>query len=261
MAAVLLIAGYFLYPTSSQDMQQEPLFGVSGSLSFLQGAVSTANQTTYTFSSQNLGTAASDRYIIAAISTTGIADAQINVSSVTIGGVSATQVVTNNFNSVSSGLVALYIAAVPTGTTGNVVVTFDAGCARAGIALYRVTGLGSATASATGQDEDNEGSANPSESTGINVPADGFAIGASFTQNQQSATAAWTGVTEQYEATVEGNAKHTGGYVETDSALTPLTVTVSWTTTETGAGMVAASWAYASAATTPVKVPDIIQFN
>lgn len=65
------------------------------------------------------------------------------ITSVTVGGVAATLVTSTSVLTVQS---AIYIASVPTGTTGNVVVTFSAAGGGCLIAVYALYNLRSATA-------------------------------------------------------------------------------------------------------------------
>ena len=115
------------------------------SVSFLQSAASTSNAQNYTFSSQSLGTAASDRKIIACVNSSAVSSSLLSVSSVTIGGVSATEVVAGNADGNNNQLqpFAIFIADVPSGTSGDVVVSLNANNgANCHIALYRATGAG-----------------------------------------------------------------------------------------------------------------------
>lgn len=214
---------------------------------FLQETVSTSNLTVYTFSSQNLGTASSDRYIVVAVNSSRIADGTSSAT-VTVQGISATLVKAQPFNSVGSGYCALFIVAVPTGTTGDVVVTCDSANARCGIGLYAVTGIDSATPHATGGESFNESTVTPDPSADINVEAGGIIIATSSTQNQGTPTVTWTGPTEDYDTAMESNSIHSGANDEYVSASTPETVTASWTST-TGAGMACASWSPVAGAT------------
>lgn len=97
------------------------------SASFLQTAKSTGTGSVYNFTSQNLGAADANRFIL--VLTSGGPNNK-QVSTLTVGGISAGQVVA--FGTINSFL-EYWVAAVPTGTTGNVVVTLggsgsDTGC-------------------------------------------------------------------------------------------------------------------------------------
>jgi hypothetical protein len=86
---------------------------------FLQTAKSAGTATTYTFTSQNLGVADAKRFIL--VLTSGGPNNK-HVSSLTVGGVAASQCVAlGTLNS----FLEFWVAAVPTGTTGNVVVALD----------------------------------------------------------------------------------------------------------------------------------------
>lgn len=159
-------------------------------ISFLQTANTGSNLTTYTFSSQNLGTADANRYIIVAVCARSSDGSDRNLNSVTVGGVSATV----NANSMFSGnTVALAVAAVPTGTTGDVVVTFSGGMGNCGIGLYRALDLSSTTAfdSATASDAD-------PISANIDIQANGVCVAIAKTDNT-APQCTWTNLTEDYD--------------------------------------------------------------
>lgn len=107
------------------------------SLTYLQDAASTSDASTYTFSAQNLGSAASDRVI----RVIGFARGTVGVSSVTVtvGGVTATVDRLLGYTGTGNA-VFLAQAEVPTGTTGDVVVTWSASQLRTAVALFRQTG-------------------------------------------------------------------------------------------------------------------------
>jgi hypothetical protein len=174
-----------------------PFFPVSSvvpiDISYVDTATSTADLTTYTFSARSFGDAAADRVI--AVGIVSRATAIRSITGVTIGGVTATEI-SNGTGPNSGGATntALFAALVPTGTTGDVVVTHSAGQARCAIAIHRLIGadLGSATGAFN---SDN----NPSAS--INVVRGGAAIAISYSAANTSAT--WTGIDEDVDATVE----------------------------------------------------------
>lgn len=208
-------------------------------LNFLQSAVSGSDLSTYTFSSQNLGTASADRYIIASV--TGRAVGTPTLSGVTIGGVTATSVV-NQVNTAggNTSLAALFIAAVPTGTTGDVVASMSGSFLRCGIGLWAATNLDSATAT------DSSGSTANDPTYAIDVSADGFAIGCAY--NADTATASWTNLTEDFDEAVEGaGSRHSGASATFASAQTNLTLTCDWSTSLNAAGAFA-SWKFAAPA-------------
>lgn len=207
------------------------------SLTFLQSAVSGSDLSNYTFSSQNLGTASADRHIIASV--TGRAVGTPTLTGVTIGGVAATSVVNQvNTTGGNTSLAALFIAPVPTGTTGDVTLAFSLSFLRAGIGLWAATGLSSATAI------DSSGSTANDPTYAIDIPANGFAIGCAY--NADTATASWTGITERFDEAVEGaGSRHSGASDTFASAQTNLSLTCDWSTSLNAAGAFA-SWGFSS---------------
>lgn len=174
-------------------------------LTYQTSAVQAADATTYNFTSQAIGTAAADRYVIVTI-TGCIKSGSPGVSAVTVGGISATIVA-----QVDSGFTAaaIAIAAVPTGTTATVVVTFNGTQYRAGIGVYSVTGLNSSTA--TGTDTDTTSSPSLSASSS----SDGFAIAVSSAYEAATTNMhTWTSITEDYDELVESGTNTQSGASE-----------------------------------------------
>lgn len=169
--------------------------------------VDAVDRQTYTFTSCALGSAAGDRRIIVGIGARK-STATLSISSVTVGGVSASAVVTA-VDSASDNIAALWIADVPSGTTGDVVVTFnEAGVQRCGIGVWRMVGASSGTASDT--DSNTGVSTTPTIiSKTLTIPTGGSAVGYSFTTGS-ALTATWTNLTESFDATVESGVFHTG---------------------------------------------------
>lgn len=187
------------------------------------------------YNGMSIGAADSSRKIIAVVGWGSASDQTI--SSMTIGGVSAT-VVVNADTATSSGGLAIAIADVPTGTTADVAITFSGTVARSSVSLYRVINLTSSTIHASTTDT----AATSGEVTGsLNVPANGFCIAGAVTVDGT----AWTwsaGPTENYDVDIgsasNGFSSALGEYV---SAQTPLTVTATCGTGSRSA-LVAASW-------------------
>ena len=129
----------------------------------------------------------------------------VTISSVTIGGVAAAVIPGTEVAFTASNLSALafYQAAVPNGTTGDIVVTLTGTALRCSIGVWALNNLNSVVDTGTSI-------ADPAADT-ITVPALGAIIGyASQTHSAPAVTATWSGMTERFDGTVEGNTTHTG---------------------------------------------------
>lgn len=208
-------------------------------------AASTSGLTTYTFSGAAIGTASSDRRIVVAIGSR--ANAARSVSSVTVGGISATELVTANDSGSGADIASLWIAEVPTGTTGDIVVTFSAAMLRCAVAQYAVYGMGSNSAFHT-QASAGSVANNVARSVSINVPANGAVIGADWGAGSGSPTciATWTELTEQNEtnlgtvSNVFSSASKTYSAIQTGLSVT---ATVSQSAANVNGGLAVASFA------------------
>lgn len=189
-----------------------------------------ADLTTYTFNTQAFGDEAPDRYLIIGIFNRSAAARTL--SSVTLGGVSASAV-TGPALTNGTGRVEMWIAKVPTGTTGTVTYTYNAGALRTGFGLWRATGIGSTTPFDTGTSNTEPGSDT------LNIPARGFGIG--FSMGESGTSATWTGLTEFFDATVETRV-YTGAHANFKTAQSALSVTCDYAAAPTQPAMVLASW-------------------
>jgi len=129
-------------------LQVSQLHGFNGrprtpvTVTYLTSALDNVDKTSsFTFSSQSFGTAASDRIIAVFISNEGPTNASI--SGVTIGGVAATRAnsADGGWDGFSASLWScIWYAQVPTGTSGNVVVSWGGGATRRGmqVALWAI---------------------------------------------------------------------------------------------------------------------------
>lgn len=104
------------------------------------------------------------------------------ISSLTIGGISATKAiaVTNGAGDQSA---EIWYASVPTGTTANVVVTYTTGAyARGGIQLWRVISATGNAPTATATGVDNATDTQPIDTpASVTIPSGGAAMGVIFT--------------------------------------------------------------------------------
>lgn len=205
--------------------------GTAASVSYRANYSNTSDLSTYTFTSCDIGTDTNRSIVVVAVHATR--GSSFSVSSVTIGGVSATQV-----NSSGSSLItSVWYAAGVTGTTGNIVVTMSGATTRCLIGVYALYNLRSNTP----VDSDTTFSiSGTSLSRTINTRLDGVIIGAG-SSSSSGRTYTWTGATENYDTVIEAAASFSAASATTSSNSV---TTVSYTIAGGAAGItyVLASW-------------------
>lgn len=188
---------------------------------------STADASSYTFSSQAIGTAAADRWVIVGVVT------DFAPSSVTVGGVSATQIATDGANDRAT----IWAVNVTSGTVADIVVTISAENCQIGYWTVNMPSGTPTDTSSSGNDFDTTATC-----TGVDIPANGFAIaiswGASVSDQSHSIDASFT---EQAETFAETNAAFS--HRETVSVVTGATVISTWSAVGgSGCTMAIAAW-------------------
>ncbi len=178
-------------------------------VTFTDSSVDTSNSTAYTFSSQAIGAAGSDRTIVVATNGEG-GGASRYVSTLTIGGVSATKIV----SSLSENLYwpcEMWKAVVPTGTTADIIVTWDSNMSECGLGVWDVRNMGGVFSSGTD-------STDPGNTT-LWIPAGGVGIG-SMKSGGGVASYTWTGLTKDYDELVDSanNGYHSGASITNATA-------------------------------------------
>ena len=142
------------------------------------------------------GAEAPNRYLVAAV---GIGHTGASATSVTIGGVAATQVVNVDDSFIHA---SLWIALVPTATSGNLTVASSGGVGGvidSPVALYAMTGNRSATADVI--------ATSTSTSASINAPGGGAVIACAFAETGGNQTPpAWTGLSGDFVSNLASNA-------------------------------------------------------
>lgn len=184
---------------------------------------SVADQTTYNFGSVPIGVASATRYVLVGISARSASN--FVPTSVTIGGVSATQVVSPY--QVGGTTAGFFIAAVPTGTTAAVNVTFSGQMVRAIVESWSVTNLQSTTAITSYNFE-------PLTGATIAIPAGGAAFGvAGSTQSGAVGVIQWNagGLTNNHSVRVTDDFDYTaaGGSLAAPTAVAGKSATASVT--------------------------------
>ena len=185
----------------------------------------TTNTTTYTFSSCDLGTPSDDRRVIVAAHMYGSTGRTL--TSATINGVSATELTTDSINTANTVLI---IANVPTGSTGDIVLTWSSGCAGSAVTVWYATGL----TSDTPVDASRGSGSSPTSTSALTTVAGGF-IAAAATCRYNSGTTrthSWTNATEifdlEFENTGTDGVSISAAYVNpTDGSSITLTDTLS----------------------------------
>lgn len=191
---------------------------------FISSAV--ASGSVVTFTNQDIGPVYADRYIVVAF--TGDTNGR-TISSVTIGGITATQHV------VQSGYPAgIYGAYVPTGTTATIVITLS-GSEPIALSVYNIRGLRSSTAlnTATGT-ESPDGTVTTSLNVGL-----GFYIAVSGSSSSSSGTWTWTNATEVFDTGTTRPKSGAFGISYREQSISIVTVC---TTTGGSAWMIAAAF-------------------
>jgi len=209
--------------------------------SYTAQASSSSNASSFTFSSLSFGTADATRVLAVTVST-GWNGAIGSISSVTAGGVSLSKQI--GAEGISSGIenfrAEIWSGAVPSGTSGSVVVTLSTatgnnrGCA---VTVHRLVGDVQTSASSTAFEDNDSGSA-VTYNVNVNTKADGYLVGGvgAF----QATSFAWTGATERMDLSTI-NLRHGAASFSTTTDQTPRTVSATQSGGYQGAG-VAAAW-------------------
>tara|TARA_A100000172_G_scaffold80901_1_gene71828 strand:- start:4068 stop:7736 length:3669 start_codon:yes stop_codon:yes gene_type:complete len=118
-------------------------FTVSSTAEAIANSASATNSsglTTYTYSGVALGTASSTRAVYVFATGQGPASSNFDVSSMTVGGVSATRVADVTNSAEAQYVSELWRADVPSGTTGDIVVVWNSAMSQCGVIAWAVTG-------------------------------------------------------------------------------------------------------------------------
>lgn len=160
-------------------------------LTFQNTYTDSTSQTTRTISSVDFGTATSTREIF--IVTRWSSATSTTISSATIGGVTAT--ISAGFSAGSQGA-ALIFATVPTGTTGNVVITYSNATTNTVSYVYRVTDRTNIGVTAINRYGDTVAITRTSyTSPTVAFPANGFVLAIFTHTNTSNITFSATGIT------------------------------------------------------------------
>jgi hypothetical protein len=224
-----------MYPLVVSGEEVTPVDG-----SFTDNAKDGTNTNSFSFTSQDLGAADAARYIVVVVCGY-LASGNHNLTAMTIGGETASLVIAAGGAANNNARTEMWIAAVPTGTTGTVDVTWDVPVSNCFISVYRLVGINPTafdTATSTAADD---------MSVTIDCEAGGFIIaGSQNSNNSTDLTVTWAGVTEDVEDYIND-----GAIPQTDNnwssasdgfatAQTGLTVSANWSGSGEHAGVAAA---------------------
>lgn len=217
-----------------------PHTGIATELSFLQGSMNVSDLTTYTFSSQNLGAADPNRWIVVCVG--GTTNTARSISSVTVGGVSATKIAQAEGSTVYRHI-SIWVAPVPTGTTGDIVVTWSGSLARCGYSAYRlITGVAPTAA----YDVQTDLTLTSSDlSVSIGRPSGGVVVASTINAASGATGVTWAGTTEDYDATWSAETTLQGissSSIASGSSPLTVTATIAGTPTANSVGLAAASF-------------------
>lgn len=161
---------------------------------------SDSNNNVYVRAALGLGDAVASRLIIVAIAGNSGSSSR-TISSVTVGGNALNEdVFYSNSGNSRNGHVGIYSASLPSGSSGDVVVTWSGTMLNTMIGIYRAAYLASNSMFDFDPASDGDGQSSMS----LNIPEDGVAVGcAAMVTGPSSAT--WSGLTEDDDrATGEG---------------------------------------------------------
>jgi hypothetical protein len=172
---------------------------VAPEISYITSASSTSDLTTYTFSSVSFGNANDTRRIFVCLTTQGGGSG--TVTSLTVGGVSAEKL----YGEPSAAIrMEVWVAAVPTGTTGNIVVNWSTTKSYTDIHVYRAINLLTNTPTSTIFVSTTSNPVSLAMDLAVNDP--GFVLSSVMTRANVDVT--WTNATEGADAFYDGGVRH-----------------------------------------------------
>lgn len=227
--------GTFSMSGKDAGLKRSPVIAYQGQ------TFSAADASSYSFASQPFGAASATRLVVVGVSAFNAA--AVTISSVTIGGVAATPLVTAlgvDDNGTGRSQHGLYAATVPSGTTGTVDVVLSTTSSRCGVSIWTIDDLLSATPTDTAKQD---GTSDASLLDTIDVAASGVLIGyAGCNGDGAQRTTSWAGVTEDFDTFIELTSTHSGGHAVYGAAQTGLTLSATASGAANNAGLVAAAF-------------------
>jgi len=185
------------------------------------------------FDGLSIGTASADRIVVVGIS--GNNNSSGVPSAVTIGGNSATLAGSTYLNVENDS--SIWYAAVASGTTADIDITYSAAKQTVGVAVYAITGASGGPSATSGDTTDD------APSTTINVLAKGCLIACASHAVGGGTLTTWTGPSEDYDDNSGGgNSGFTAAHENYSAAQTGLTVTATADGAAVNSSMACAAW-------------------
>jgi hypothetical protein len=206
------------------------------SIAYVSDNSNASGASSYTFTSQNIGTPGSTRIVVVGVfaQTTGCPE---TVSSVTIGGSSATEATSaNGCDSIGGSFTDIWYLAVPTGAAATIVVNFSNSVNRAGIFVYNVFGTSSSFSAAN---NDASGTPGTSASATVTVPSGGGTVGV-VTPHATGETISGSNLSMDVTGLVVGGSTYGAGHDTSHSGSTSFGF--SWSPTSTQYSMSVAAF-------------------
>jgi hypothetical protein len=203
-------------------------------LAFTDSDFNNSDASSYTFTAKAIGTASATRRVVVGVTARWSGSVGTYPSTLTVGGVTCNRV---DLQTDGTNWAALYIGNVPTGTTGDVVISGMGNQLNwIAIGVWALDNVLSNTPIQTGGATGSSTSA----AGNINVKKDGVTIAIGMHANTGATT--WAGVTGNFDTNTNGGThKAHGGSTTTTADQNPRTITASWASS-TGYALITASW-------------------
>jgi len=197
----------------------------SVSVTYITNAVDATNGSSFSFTSTSFGPAAADRKIVIGVSSENGGSGERTISALTVGGVSATQLV-RSYQAGNDCVAELWIATVPTGTSGTVAITWSGSVRACGIGVWAVNG---ASSTAFDTASNSQTSSISAVAVTTSCEAGGVIIGmVGGGQANPVSSYSWSNANEDFDATVDAGdrATHSGASNAYAAAQSSLAITV-----------------------------------
>lgn len=206
--------------------------GKAVNTSYIGTASSGTSASSFTFSSQSIGTADTNRIVFVAVGATG--NSGVTVSSVTIGGNNATLV---NSGSIGFGTMTCAYLVVPSGTTATIVANFSGSQNRCAIDVYAIY-----NAKTTPYDTalTQQSATSSTITNNVDIPRNATCI-YTYVAGGGYLASSYSSATEDYDGTIAGSTSRSGAR-KSGEALNH-TETLTLTSTKSNTMFAATVWA------------------